>query len=219
MLVLHFLEAVVLVRVFIAIETAQANSGRQAIKLFHPQLTVVVDGVEVAINDVANPALAGVNPNRGTVAQYRQHAVTTHGHAFGLVELHTVMAQAALAKAQAGAFALFDDESSRSRRQFNLAKKGDRHLVVIDRGIVVPQTYILEFSMRSTAPGIGCRRDVHATTQLIGAHGEVLGDLRDVFIRWVDDLLAENPRERGLGHASATVKLRGGDSVLVEQCS
>ena len=73
--------------------------------------------------------------------------------------------------------------------------------------------------MRSTTPGIGCRRDVHATTQLIGAHGEVLGDLRDVFIRWVDDLLAENPRERGLGHASATVKLRGGDSVLVEQCS
>ena len=54
--ILDILEAVVLVRVFIAIETAQANSGRQAIKLFHPQLTVVVDGVEVAINDVANPA-------------------------------------------------------------------------------------------------------------------------------------------------------------------
>ncbi|SDO60755.1 hypothetical protein SAMN04490202_1382 [Pseudomonas reinekei] len=36
LLFLHFLEAVVLVRVLIAIEAAQSNPGRQPIKLFHP---------------------------------------------------------------------------------------------------------------------------------------------------------------------------------------
>ena len=112
LLFLDFLEAVVLVRMFIAIETAQANAGGQAIELLHPQLTVVVDRIKVAIDDVANPALAGIDTNRGTVTQDRQHAVAAHGDAFGLVELHPVVAQAALAKAQARAFALFDNESS-----------------------------------------------------------------------------------------------------------
>jgi hypothetical protein len=45
LLVLHLLEAVVLVGVFIAVETAQADAGRQAIHLLYPQLAVMVDGV------------------------------------------------------------------------------------------------------------------------------------------------------------------------------
>ncbi|MNN42660.1 hypothetical protein D3C81_1568560 [compost metagenome] len=179
----------------------------------------MIDCIKVAVNDIANAALAGIDPDRGAVAQHRQHAVAPHCHAFGLVELHAVMAQAPLAEAQARALALLDNESSRSRSQFNLAKKGDRHLVVIDRGIVVPQTYILEFRMHRSAPGIGGRRDVRAATQLVGAQGEILGNLRNMFIRRIDDLPAENARERGLRHAGATVKLRGGDPVLIEQCS
>ncbi|MNG03355.1 hypothetical protein D3C84_864330 [compost metagenome] len=112
LLFLDLLEGVVLVRMFIAIEAAQANPRGQAIKLFNPQLAVVVDRIKVAIDDIADPALAGIDPYGGAVTQYRQHAVTTHRHAFGLVELHTVMAQAALAEAQARALAFFDDESS-----------------------------------------------------------------------------------------------------------
>lgn len=112
LLFLHILEAVVLVRMLIAVEAAQTDTGRQAIELFHPQLTVVVDRIKVAINDVADPAFAGIDADRGAVAQHRQHAVAPYCHAFGLIELHTVMAQTALAEAQARALALFDDESS-----------------------------------------------------------------------------------------------------------
>ncbi|MCY1250265.1 hypothetical protein D9M72_638840 [compost metagenome] len=95
-----------------AVKATQANPCRQPIQLFHSQLAVMIDGIEVAIDDIANPTLAGVDAHRGTVAQHRQHAVAAHRHAFGLVELHAVMPQAALAEAQAGALALFDDESS-----------------------------------------------------------------------------------------------------------
>jgi len=73
--------------------------------------------------------------------------------------------------------------------------------------------------MQLVASAVAGGRNIRAPAQLIGAHGEVFGDLRDVFIRRIDDLPAENPRERGLRHAGATVKLRGGDPVLVEQCS
>ncbi|MNP38162.1 hypothetical protein D3C76_1316560 [compost metagenome] len=97
---------------FIAVEAAQAYAGRQAIQLFHPQLTIVIDGVQVAIDDIADATLAGVDAHRGAIAQHRQHAVATHGDAFGLVELHAVVTQAALAEAQAGLLAFFDDESS-----------------------------------------------------------------------------------------------------------
>jgi len=112
LLFLDFLEAVVLIRVLIAIEATQTNAGRQTVELFHSQLTVVVDRIKVAIDDVANAALARIHTDGGAIAQHRQHAVAAYCHAFGLVELHTVMAQAALAEAQARAFALFDDESS-----------------------------------------------------------------------------------------------------------
>jgi len=73
--------------------------------------------------------------------------------------------------------------------------------------------------MHVITPAAGRRCDVRAPAQLIGAHGEVFGDLRNMFIRRVDDLPAENPRESGLRHAGATVELRGGDPVLIEQCS
>ena len=72
---LDFLEGVVLVRMLIAIEAAQANPRRQAIKLFNPQLAVVVDGIQVAIDDIADPAFAGIDAHSGAVAQYWQHAV------------------------------------------------------------------------------------------------------------------------------------------------
>ncbi|CNK68255.1 Uncharacterised protein [Mycobacterium tuberculosis] len=96
----------------VAIETAQANPGRQAIELFHPQLAVVIDCVQVAIDDIANAALAGIHPNRRAITQYRQHTIATYGHTLGLVKLHTVMPQAALAESQAGLLAFLDDESS-----------------------------------------------------------------------------------------------------------
>src|SRR5476651_580982 len=91
LLILDVLEAVVLVRVFIAVEAAQANPRRQTIELFHPQLAVVINGIQVAINDVTNPALAGVNAYRCAITQHRQHTVAAHRDALGLVELHTVM--------------------------------------------------------------------------------------------------------------------------------
>ncbi|MNH23670.1 hypothetical protein D3C79_835770 [compost metagenome] len=97
---------------FVAIEAAQANTGGQPIHLLHPQLTIVVDGVEITIDDVTDRTLAGVYPDRRPVAQYRQHAVAANGHALGLIELHTIMAQAAFAKAQASTLAFLDDESS-----------------------------------------------------------------------------------------------------------
>ncbi|MNC69477.1 hypothetical protein D3C75_1201710 [compost metagenome] len=58
-----------------------------------------------------------------------------------------------------------------------------------------------------------------ATTQLISAHAEILGDLRHMLIGRIDDLLAENARQGGLRHAGTPVQLRGGDTVTVEQCS
>ncbi len=112
LLLLDLLEAVVLVRVLVAVEAAQANPGGQAIQLLHSQLAVVVDGVEVAIDDVADRAFAGIDPDRGPIAQHRQHAVAPHRDALGLIELHAVVPQAALAEAQAGALAFLDDESS-----------------------------------------------------------------------------------------------------------
>ena len=112
LLFLNFLEAVILVRMLVAIEAAQTNAGRQAVELLHAQLAVVIDCIEVAINDVADPTFARVHADGCAVTQHRQHAVAAYRHAFGLIELHTVMAQAALAETQARAFALFDDESS-----------------------------------------------------------------------------------------------------------
>src|SRR5471032_254728 len=112
LLFLDFLESVVLVRVLVAIEAAQADTGGQAIQLFHPQLAVMVDRIEVAVDDVTNGALASIHAHCGAVAQHWQHAVAAYSHAFGLVELHTIVTQTAFAEAQAGALAFFDDESS-----------------------------------------------------------------------------------------------------------
>ncbi|MCY1402406.1 hypothetical protein D9M71_175460 [compost metagenome] len=179
----------------------------------------MIDCIKVAVNDIADAALAGIHADRGAIAQYWQHAIATHCHAFRLIELHTIVAQTTLSKAQARALAFLDDESSRPCGQLNLTKKRNRHLIVIDRGIVVPQAYILEFRMHRSAPGIGGGRDVRATAQLVGAHGKIVGNFRNVPIRRIDDLPAENTRERGLRHAGTTVKLRGGDPVLIEQCS
>ncbi|MNJ29439.1 hypothetical protein D3C77_240060 [compost metagenome] len=96
----------------VAVEAAQANAGRQAIELLHPQLAVVVDGIQIAVDDIADAALAGIDADRGAITQYRQHAVAAHRHALGLIELHTIVTQAALAETQAGLLAFFDDESS-----------------------------------------------------------------------------------------------------------
>lgn len=112
LLLLDFLEAVVLIRMLIAVEAAQANPGGQAIQLLHSQLAIMVDRIQVAIDDIADGTLAGIDPDRCTIAQHRQHTVAPHRDAFGLIELHAVVPQAALAEAQAGALALLDDESS-----------------------------------------------------------------------------------------------------------
>jgi hypothetical protein len=105
------------------------------------------------------------------------------------------MAQAALAEAQTGAFALFDDDevSVPFLREVELAAGSGRF--VIDRGVVVPQAYVLEFRMHVNTPAAGRRCDVRAPAQLISAYAEVFGDFRNVFIRRIDDLPAENPRE------------------------
>ncbi len=63
--------------------------------------------------------------------------------------------------------------------------------------------------MRLVTASIASGHNVRAPAQLIGAHGKIFGDLRDVFIRRVDDLAAEDPREGGLRHAGTPVKLRG----------
>ncbi len=63
------------------------------------------------------------------------------------------------------------------------------------------------------------RRDIHAPAQLVGAHLEVFGNPRDVLIRGIDDLPAENPREGGLRHTGTAMKLRGGDSITIQQLS
>ena len=73
--------------------------------------------------------------------------------------------------------------------------------------------------MHVSACGTGRRRDFGAPAQLIGADIEVFSDLGNMLIRGIDDLPAENSRESGLRHAGTTVKLRGGDPVLIEQCS
>lgn len=111
LLLLNILKAVVLIRMLITIEAAQADPRRQAIELFDPQLAVVVDGIQITIHDIADPALARIHPHRRP-AQHRQHAVAAYRHTLGLVELHTVMPQAALAEPQAGFLAFLDDESS-----------------------------------------------------------------------------------------------------------
>ena len=73
-------------------------------------------------------------------------------------------------------------------------------------------------STQGTGSGAGIAQ-VGTAAQLIGAHAEVLGDLRHMLVGRIDDLLAENPRQGGLGHTGATVKLRGGDPVAVQQLS
>lgn len=56
-----------------------------------------------------------------------------------------------------------------------------------------------------------------ATTQLVGADAEILGDARHVLVGRVDDFLAENTRQRGLRNARAPVQLCRGQAVAVEQ--
>ena len=112
LLVLDFLETVVLVRMLVAVEAAQTNPGWQAIELFDPQLAIVIDGIQIAIDDIADAALARIDPDGCAIAQHWQHAVAAHRHTLGLVELHTIVSQAALSKTQAGFLAFLDDESS-----------------------------------------------------------------------------------------------------------
>ena len=57
-----------------------------------------------------------------------------------------------------------------------------------------------------------------APAQLVGTDAEVLGDLRHMLVGRVDDLLAEDARQRGLGNARAPVQLRRRQAVAVEQC-
>ncbi len=87
--ILDILETVVLIRMLITIKAAQTNPGRQAVELFNPQLPVVIDGIQVAIHDIANATLTGIHPDRRAIAQYRQHTVATHRYAFGLVGART----------------------------------------------------------------------------------------------------------------------------------
>ena len=73
--------------------------------------------------------------------------------------------------------------------------------------------------MHRVAPVIAQSADCRAPAQVISAHAEILGDTGDVFIRRINDLAAEDPGQCGLRHASASVKLRGGDPVAVQQLS
>ncbi|MNE60805.1 hypothetical protein D3C80_1559760 [compost metagenome] len=72
----------------------------------------MVNGIQVTVDNVADCALRCIHPDRGAIAQHRQHAIAAYCHALGLVKLHTVVAQAALAETQTGALAFFNDKSS-----------------------------------------------------------------------------------------------------------
>lgn len=71
LLLLQLQEAVVFIRVFVAIEAAQADTRGQPINLLHAQLAIVVDGVEIAIDDVTDRALAGIDTDRRPISQHR----------------------------------------------------------------------------------------------------------------------------------------------------
>ena len=73
--------------------------------------------------------------------------------------------------------------------------------------------------MHRVAPVIAPSAHRRAPAQVVGADAEVLGDARDVLVRRINDLAAEDPRECGLRHAGTPVKLRGGDPVAVQQLS
>lgn len=53
LLLLDLLERVVLVRMFVTIEAAQANPYWDPVNLLHAELTIVINGVHLAVDDIA----------------------------------------------------------------------------------------------------------------------------------------------------------------------
>lgn len=53
LLLLDLLERVVLVRVLVTVEAAQAEPSRDAVNLLHAKLAIVIDGVHLAVDDIA----------------------------------------------------------------------------------------------------------------------------------------------------------------------
>ena len=111
--ILQIVVGIVFIRVFIPVEAAQTNPACQTIELLYPQLTVVIDRIQITVDDLIEHALACIDANRCPIAQHRQHAVAAHCHALCLVKLHAIVAQAALAKTQPGTLALFNGKAPR----------------------------------------------------------------------------------------------------------
>ncbi|MNJ55828.1 hypothetical protein D3C77_513470 [compost metagenome] len=125
---------------FVTIEAAQPDAAWQTIDLFHPKLAVVIDCVEIAISDVTDRILSGVNAYSGAVAQDWKHAVSAYGYAIGFVELDAVFTQALLRKPQPSAVINLNTKAANARSKLHFLQKGDRDLVVIDWRLLVPGT-------------------------------------------------------------------------------
>ena len=61
LLILHLLEAVILVRMVVAIEASQPDPRWKPENLLNAHLAIVIYGIEVAVDDVAEAGLAQVD--------------------------------------------------------------------------------------------------------------------------------------------------------------
>jgi len=130
LLILHFLEAVILVRVFVAVEASKPDPGRKPENLLNAELAVVINGIEIAANDVAEARFAEVYADGGAVAQHWNHAVAANRNAFSLIKLNAVIAKVFLAKAKALALILLNYKSSRSGIELHLAEEWHLYFII-----------------------------------------------------------------------------------------
>ena len=131
---LHLLEAVVFVWMLVSIETTEADTTWLPEDLFDPQMTIVVDRIQVAIGNFSNRGPSRIHSHRGAVSKDWQHAVTANSDAFSSIKLDAVCAQILLVETQARAIINFDTKAARARRKLYLAKERDLHLGGVQRG-------------------------------------------------------------------------------------
>ncbi|MOA36433.1 hypothetical protein D3C78_1579560 [compost metagenome] len=112
----------------------QAAAG-QAVEVLHAQHAVVVEGVDLAVDDVGG---ATVDADGGAVHDQAFHAATADGGAGGIALEHAGLAQGGLGEAQQAPGHLDHFRGSVASGHLNLLVQRDRHFVVVKRGAAVP---------------------------------------------------------------------------------
>ena len=121
---------------FVTAEAANAQAAAwKAVKQFHAQLAVVVEGVHVAVLDRPR---ASVHAYRAAVRQHRLHAVAADRDAGCTGRIDVLLAQGVLAEAQLAPAGLQDHRAALAAGQLDLLVEGQFDLVGIQGRFVVP---------------------------------------------------------------------------------